>query len=215
MRPDRTLALAFTAIAATGAAMAAEPSRTVDEVVDALNVAPAVAAIVVQEDDLSTPVGKQKVFSFLKSTPSTALSPQPAAKARAVAVAKAPRTAKRYAPAPVAAGPALDMRVAFEEGSAEMLEQAKAEARIFAEAMQKPELAAARFRVDGHTDSIGDRRYNLELSKRRAQAVVDFLVTQGADANRLIPVGHGFDRPRPGARPSDPANRRVEFARAG
>jgi len=44
-------------------------------------------------------------------------------------------------------------------------------------------------RVEGHTDSDGDPAANQVLSERRAQAVVDFLISHGVDRARLRPVG--------------------------
>ncbi len=49
--------------------------------------------------------------------------------------------------------------------------------------------------VEGHTDAIGTDEYNLGLSKRRAQAVYDFLVSQGVAADRLTWEGYGESRP--------------------
>jgi len=42
-----------------------------------------------------------------------------------------------------------------------------------------------------HTDSRGQNRYNLDLSQRRAQSVVDYLVSRGIDNRRLTPRGYG------------------------
>jgi OOP family OmpA-OmpF porin len=50
-------------------------------------------------------------------------------------------------------------------------------------------------RVEGHTDSIGSEQYNLKLSQRRAEAVVNYLVGQGIEASRLEPVGYGESEP--------------------
>ncbi len=49
--------------------------------------------------------------------------------------------------------------------------------------------------VEGHTDAIGTDEYNLALSKKRAQAVSDFLQSQGVDAKRLSWEGYGKTRP--------------------
>jgi len=49
--------------------------------------------------------------------------------------------------------------------------------------------------VEGHTDNIGTDEYNLGLSKRRAQAVSEFLVSQGVVATRLSFEGYGESRP--------------------
>lgn len=192
------------------------PTRTSEEIVKALGAPAQVAAAGSADDEEdSIPVGNEKAFSLSSSSaparlPSTATSNKAAAKA-------AP--ARRSSPQQAAARPApardpLDMRVTFETGSAEMTEQARAEARVFAQALQSRQLAGIKFNVDGHTDAVGDRSYNLDLSRRRAQSVVDYLVAQGADPSRLIANGYGFDRPRPGKPATAPDNRRVEFARA-
>ena len=50
--------------------------------------------------------------------------------------------------------------------------------------------------VEGHTDSVGAADYNQSLSQRRAQAVVDHLVTQhGIERSRLMPRGYGESQP--------------------
>jgi outer membrane protein OmpA-like peptidoglycan-associated protein len=74
-----------------------------------------------------------------------------------------------------------------------------------------PELT--RIRVEGHTDSVGGRAYNLDLSWRRARSVVRALVQGGIAAGRLVAEGYGFDRPvAPNATALGRAkNRRVEF----
>ncbi|MBV8761084.1 MAG: OmpA family protein [Deltaproteobacteria bacterium] len=67
--------------------------------------------------------------------------------------------------------------------------------------------------VQGHTDEQGDDAYNLDLSNRRAAAVVAYLVGKGVAAERLVSHGYGETQP------IDPAhtqaaykkNRRVVF----
>jgi len=53
----------------------------------------------------------------------------------------------------------------------------------------------AHLTVEGHTDSRASDSYNLDLSQRRAQAVVDYLVSRGVSASRLNPVGKGESYP--------------------
>lgn len=51
-------------------------------------------------------------------------------------------------------------------------------------------------RVEGNTDSTGNKKSNVELSKKRAEAVVDYLITrQRFDPARFVAVGNGPDRP--------------------
>jgi outer membrane protein OmpA-like peptidoglycan-associated protein len=71
-----------------------------------------------------------------------------------------------------------------------------------------------RVRVEGHTDSRGNRNRNVRLSQSRAQAVVRYLVAHGVSASRLEANGYGPDRPlvSPEQTAEDQArNRRVEF----
>lgn len=57
---------------------------------------------------------------------------------------------------------------------------------------QFPEMFIA---VEGHTDNVGTEEYNLDLSKRRAQSVYEFLVSQGVAAERMTVEGFGMSRP--------------------
>ncbi len=70
-----------------------------------------------------------------------------------------------------------------------------------------------RIEIEGHTDSDGPSRTNLELSAARARAVVQFLIQRGADPRQLEYVGYGETRPLvPNDSPTGKAaNRRVEF----
>lgn len=76
---------------------------------------------------------------------------------------------------------------------------------------QHPELT--RIEVSGHTDNTGDPAFNLDLSGRRAQAVVDALVSRSVDAARLSAVGKGSEQPVAdnGTEEGRAQNRRVEF----
>jgi outer membrane protein OmpA-like peptidoglycan-associated protein len=70
-----------------------------------------------------------------------------------------------------------------------------------------------RIRVEGHTDNVGGKAYNQDLSQRRARAVVRALAQRGVAAGRLEPQGYGFDRPvaSNGTALGRAKNRRVEF----
>jgi OmpA-OmpF porin, OOP family len=68
--------------------------------------------------------------------------------------------------------------------------------------------------IDGYTDSVGDAAHNVDLSKRRAQAVASALASQfGIEAARLTVNGFGANKPIASNDTSDgrAANRRVEF----
>ncbi|HEY3823720.1 MAG TPA: OmpA family protein [Bryobacteraceae bacterium] len=71
--------------------------------------------------------------------------------------------------------------------------------------------------VEGHTDSVGSDDYNLKLSQRRADAVRDYLTTNGINAANIQAVGLGKDGP---VASNDTAagrqqNRRVEMVVSG
>jgi OOP family OmpA-OmpF porin len=52
-----------------------------------------------------------------------------------------------------------------------------------------------RIEIAGHTDDTGERDHNLDLSKRRAEAVKKYLVDNGIDEGRIVTTGYGPDRP--------------------
>ena len=71
----------------------------------------------------------------------------------------------------------------------------------------------SRVRVEGHTDSEGTEEFNLDLSQRRAESVMRYLVEKGVAADRLEAKGYGEGAPiAPNVTPYGRAkNRRVEF----
>lgn len=52
-----------------------------------------------------------------------------------------------------------------------------------------------RVEIGGHTDAVGTEEKNLDLSKRRAEAVVQYLVGQGIAVDRLTSTGYGESQP--------------------
>ena len=72
-------------------------------------------------------------------------------------------------------------------------------------------------KITGYTDSVGSSAYNKKLSLKRAEAVRDYLVSLGVDANKLEVAGEGMANPvadnkTAGGRAK---NRRVEVEVAG
>ena len=75
--------------------------------------------------------------------------------------------------------------------------------------------ADLKLRVEGHTDNQGKSKENLALSKKRAQAVKDWLVKKGVEAARLTTEGFGDQKPV-GDNKTDEGkakNRRVELVK--
>jgi peptidoglycan-associated lipoprotein len=54
---------------------------------------------------------------------------------------------------------------------------------------------SVRVTVEGHCDERGTREYNLALGARRANAVKEYLVSQGVSAARIETVSYGKERP--------------------
>ena len=75
-------------------------------------------------------------------------------------------------------------------------------------------LKDAKLTVAGYTDSTGHATSNKALSLKRAQAVVDYVVSQGVDAAQLSAVGHGADHPVADNATEEGRfkNRRIEFS---
>jgi outer membrane protein OmpA-like peptidoglycan-associated protein/opacity protein-like surface antigen len=67
--------------------------------------------------------------------------------------------------------------------------------------------------ISGHTDNVGSRRYNLDLSARRASSVKTYLVNKGISSKRIKTKGFAFDRPIATNKTDEgrAKNRRIEF----
>jgi OOP family OmpA-OmpF porin len=72
--------------------------------------------------------------------------------------------------------------------------------------------ASSRIAITGHTDAQGDEPANVLLSLARARAVREALVARGIARSALRARGRGSAEPIEGLDPTDPANRRIEFA---
>lgn len=78
--------------------------------------------------------------------------------------------------------------------------------------------AAARIRIEGNTDNVGQREANRILSEKRAKSVVDYLVSEyNFDVNRFVVRGNGPDKPIGDNSTAEgrAANRRTDFELLG
>jgi outer membrane protein OmpA-like peptidoglycan-associated protein len=147
-------------------------------------------------------------FSRSKATP-TAAPVVAAAAAPAVAAAAAPADSdgdgvadsidqcpntpagERVGPFGCSCDVSVQLNFAFD--SAELTADDKA--KLDGVAARLRELQFVGGEVAGHTDSIGDEAYNIDLSRRRAQAVLDYLAAQGVAPGRMTAVGYGESAP--------------------
>lgn len=105
--------------------------------------------------------------------------------------------------------------ITFAEGSAAITPAS----RGVLNALASVALRCDRFSIEvaGHTDNTGDRAANMDLSRRRADAVAAYLVGQGVVRPRVSAHGYGPDRPRSSnaTEAGQAANRRIEFYVSG
>jgi OmpA-OmpF porin, OOP family len=106
--------------------------------------------------------------------------------------AAAPAATHAAAAAPAAVKPSASLLVLFASGSSDLTNAGRAQLDQLGAALKDSKLSQSHFRVEGHTDTVGDDQSNLSLSERRAQAVVDYLVSQfGIDRAQLQAIGLG------------------------
>jgi OOP family OmpA-OmpF porin len=117
-----------------------------------------------------------------------------------------------------AEAPSASLYVQFSSGSAELTPQAAATLNELGKALTSSTLSSFRFRIEGHTDTVGSKDYNRALSERRAAAVVAYIKQKfGVDDSRLIPTGLGSDHllvPTADQTP-EARNRRVQVVNLG
>jgi OOP family OmpA-OmpF porin len=116
-------------------------------------------------------------------------------------------------PPPAETQPArsIILTVNFQRNSWTISNESKAALDNVATAMRDQRLAGTKYLIQGHTDVTGRLGHNMALSKLRAAAVTDYLVSRGVDRSILTSEGFGPLRLADTANPKSPANRRVEI----
>jgi outer membrane protein OmpA-like peptidoglycan-associated protein len=112
----------------------------------------------------------------------------------------APSAAPSGAPAaqppagPADAAPSASLSVLFATGSATLTPAATKILNELGRALTDTRLAGNKFRIEGHTDTVGTPDSNKALSEQRAKAVADYLAsTYHVDPGKLEAVGLGED----------------------
>lgn len=114
----------------------------------------------------------------------------------------------------MSAGRYVTQGITFDTGSDRLKEESATVIQLVAKGLEAN--PALKLLIEGHTDSVGNAAANMDLSKRRAEAVKSVLVSQfRVDAGRLSTNGLGATKPvGPNETPQGRAqNRRVEFVR--
>ena len=99
----------------------------------------------------------------------------------------------------------------FDVNKATLKEESKAELDRFAKLLER--FPNSKIEISGHTDSTASATYNKDLSQRRAQSVVDYLISKGFQRKNFVAVGYGEEVPVAdnGTEAGRALNRRVEF----
>ena len=152
------------------------------------------------------------------AAPAAAPAPSAAAPAAAPATTRAPATAPAPTAAPTTtAAPAprgLGLQVPFALDSDQLTPAAKKIVDQLAEVFKyNPN---DRYVIEGHTDAAGGVDYNRSLSERRAQAVIEYLVTaHGLPRERFVARGAGSAHLLLPTDPLNGRNRRVQVLPTG
>lgn len=108
------------------------------------------------------------------------------------------------------------LNVRFRLNSAELDPGAIDQLATLAKVLKNPSIAEQSFGISGHTDASGSDGHNLDLSKRRAEAVKQYLHAYfGVDGSRLFINGQGESQLIEGIDPLSAENRRVEIVNLG
>ncbi len=105
----------------------------------------------------------------------------------------------------------FDASLAFQINSAVISENYKKDLNAAASVFKNYE--DTNILIEGHTDDTGSEQYNMSLSKKRAEAVRDYLIAQGVAPSRLTAKWYGETQPKyPNDEANRAKNRRVELA---
>lgn len=105
---------------------------------------------------------------------------------------------------------AVSLQVYFDYNSAHLTDKSISELQPLGEALSSDQLKTLNFIVEGHTDAVGNDKFNLILSERRAKSVKEFLVSNyGLAADRIDAHGKGRYQLLDPNNPESAINRRV------
>jgi NitT/TauT family transport system substrate-binding protein len=167
--------------------------------------------VITGDAEKEAPAWRSSIFTGAVQSATANLS-GPSYAAEASKTFTAPTAEAKTAPA-IASKP---VSISFASGKYQLDENSKTIIDLqFADVAKS--FANARVRIEGNTDNVGSKATNAELSRKRAQAVADYLATQyKIDKNRFIIIGNGPDKPVPGCEQNQneackAKNRRTEF----
>lgn len=112
--------------------------------------------------------------------------------------------------------PQLAVEINFENDSDAILPESYHTIGLIADALHNPRLRHLKFLVVGHANATGKAEHNLELSDKRANAIMVALTTTFAvPAGQLLAIGVGQELPLDKSDPKAAVNRRVQLINLG
>lgn len=112
--------------------------------------------------------------------------------------------------------PSINIRILFDYDSDRIKPGSFANLDAISKALSDEALEESKIMLNGHTDAVGSRSYNQDLSERRALSVKRYLTdVRNIPEHRLVVAGFGEDRLRDTNDPANEVNRRVEIVNLG
>lgn len=104
----------------------------------------------------------------------------------------------------------LAKMIYFKTASSDLVEASKQSLDVIAQYLNN---VTGTYEIQGHTDDVGNDANNMKLSQKRAQSVVDYLISKGVNGSRLKAVGYGESAPKFDNKTADgrAQNRRIEI----
>lgn len=101
----------------------------------------------------------------------------------------------------------------FESGSSQLKESSNTVLDSLYKTLDQYNSSKYEIEIAGHTDNVGKEDENLNLSKERAKAVAEYLISQGKEEKQIIYKGYGSSKPIADNESEEgrKTNRRVEF----
>jgi outer membrane protein OmpA-like peptidoglycan-associated protein len=146
---------------------------------------------------------------ILFSSPSSSVS-APVVKTRSISFGK-----KIKVQAEVSSADTVGLPIKFAYNSSKILPESRPFLDEIGKMLSLEDFSDEKLVIEGHTDASGSKKYNQYLSKRRAQSVKSYLVSEYQIASaRLFVTGKGESTPLEGTSAYAGINRRVQFYKA-
>lgn len=87
---------------------------------------------------------------------------------------------------------AIDLKVQFDTNKIDIKDKYLTKLKKFVDFMK---MSKSKVEIQGHTDSVGTKKYNQILSQKRAKAVMNKLIELGLQKDRLVYKGYGESMP--------------------